>query len=212
MPWLSSCPSCLWVLKALLGRVATSQMEFAPAETQPHCVAWAGPGSVSHTAFSMWMPEQITFPIMNNQTRSSVVTESNCELTWSNQTWTPPGLTPVPLYKSSHTAPWQPTEWESLQRIMWSVCPLSHRLGRRLGHGTSGFTSGSDDTRNMDTCSALSTGCSRFRNQYRVCHVLFFPKPNSEVSVLMWYGHPVISSPNSHIPLPMTSSAQNPVM
>ena len=53
--------------------------ESAQAGTWPHGDPEAGPEPVSHTPFSMWTPQQITFPIVNNQTRSSVVTESNYE-------------------------------------------------------------------------------------------------------------------------------------
>lgn len=91
MYWLSSWS---FLSLAVQGRTSTSQTESAQAGAQPHCFPWAGHGPVSHTAFSMWTPEQITFPIMNNQTRSSVVTESNYEHKWSNQTQIPPGLIP----------------------------------------------------------------------------------------------------------------------
>ena len=53
--------------------------ESAQAGTWPHGDPKARPEPVSHTPFSMWTPQQITFPIVNNQTHSSVVTESNYE-------------------------------------------------------------------------------------------------------------------------------------
>lgn len=58
---------------------------------------------------------------------------------------------------------------------MWSIWPSNHRLGCRLGHGTSGFTLGFGDTRNMGTCPALSMGCSRSRSQDLTACVLLFP-------------------------------------
>lgn len=72
---------------------------------------------------------------------------------------------------------------------MWSICPLNHRLGFRLGHGTSGFTLGSGDTRNMDKCPALSMGYSRSRNKCLAGCVLFFPSRAQRFPFWCGYGH-----------------------
>lgn len=86
---------------------------------------------------------------------------------------------------------------------MWSICPLNHRLGFRLGHGTSGFTLGSGDTRNMDKCPALSMGYSRSRNKCLAGCVLHFPSQAQRFPFWCGYGHSIITTHSTQIsPLP----------
>lgn len=132
---------------------------------------------MSHTAFSMWTPEQITFPIRNNQTRSSMVTESNYEHKWSNQTRIPPGLTPSSFFFFTvilHC----PVATHGVGTITenYVIClPSEPQAGMQTGAWHIWLHFGSGDTRNMDPSLALSMGCSRSRSQYLIGCVLFSP-------------------------------------
>lgn len=92
------------------------------------------------------------------------------------------------------------------ENYMWSICPMNHRLGFRLGHGTSGFTLGSGDTRNMDKCPALSMGYSRSRNKCLVGCVLLFPSQAQRFPFWCGYGHSIITTHSTHISLPLLDS------
>ena len=72
-----------------------------------------------------------------------------------------PGWTSGFLFLHSHHT--LPTEG-SLVGNSGAICPRNHSLGFGLGHGTSGFTLGSGETRNMDKHRGLSRRCSRSRS------------------------------------------------